>query len=168
MNGATPRIEQDADLRRVLIARSLRAFGDGYVAILLPLYLLRLGFEPYAVGAITTATLLGSALLTLLLGHCSHWMRLWGLSPAGRRASENPRVSSIITLPIAARADRTKRPIFSVASSRRPRCTTQRRGRRPKWRRCLPRGSQDLREPIAGKSPTGQGQERRWYPRDRE
>jgi MFS family permease len=53
------------DVRLVLIARSLRAFGDGYVAILLPLHLSRLGYDAFGVGIVSTATLLGSALLTL-------------------------------------------------------------------------------------------------------
>lgn len=53
---------------RLLVARGLRAFGDGYVSLLLPLYLLGLGFSPLQVGIIATATLLGSGLLTLLVG----------------------------------------------------------------------------------------------------
>jgi MFS family permease len=56
------------DIRRVLVARSLRAFGDGYVAILLPVHLSRLGYDAFGVGLISTASLLGSALLTLALG----------------------------------------------------------------------------------------------------
>src|SRR5215212_8890766 len=64
-----------ADRRRILAGRSLRAFADGYVAVLLPLYLSGLGFEAFAVGAISTATLLGSALLTLLLGITAHRVR---------------------------------------------------------------------------------------------
>jgi MFS family permease len=56
------------DVRRVLWARSLRAFADGYVAILLPLHLSRLGYDAFGVGVISTATLLGSALLTLAMG----------------------------------------------------------------------------------------------------
>jgi len=54
--------------RRILLARGLRAFGDGYVSLLLPLYLLELGFGAFDVGVIATATLLGSGLLTLLVG----------------------------------------------------------------------------------------------------
>jgi MFS family permease len=46
----------------------LRAFGDGYVAILLPVHLARLGYDAFDVGIISAATLLGSALLTLALG----------------------------------------------------------------------------------------------------
>jgi MFS family permease len=64
-----------ADWRRILLGRSLRAFADGYVAILLPLHLSILGFEAFAVGAISTATLLGSALLTLVLGSAAHRVR---------------------------------------------------------------------------------------------
>src|SRR3954453_19461254 len=64
-----------ADVPRLLLARSLRAFADGYVAVLLPLHLSLLGFEPFAVGAISTATLLGSALLTLALGGAAHRLR---------------------------------------------------------------------------------------------
>jgi MFS family permease len=60
------------DARRVLLARGLRAFGDGYVAILLPVHLSLLGYGPVAVGAISTATLLGSAILTLALGFSAH------------------------------------------------------------------------------------------------
>lgn len=33
------------DTLRILIARGLRAFGDGYVALLVPIYLLELGLS---------------------------------------------------------------------------------------------------------------------------
>jgi MFS family permease len=56
------------DVTRVLWARSLRAFGDGYVTILLPVHLSRLGYDALGVGLVSTASLLGSALLTLALG----------------------------------------------------------------------------------------------------
>lgn len=52
----------------MLWARGLRAFADGYVSLLLPLYLLSLGMGPIEVGAIATATLVGSGVLTLLTG----------------------------------------------------------------------------------------------------
>ncbi|RZL87317.1 MAG: MFS transporter [Variovorax sp.] len=51
-----------------MTARGLRAFADGYVALLLPLYLLLLGMSALQVGIITAGTLLGSALLTLVVG----------------------------------------------------------------------------------------------------
>ncbi len=49
-------------------ARSLRDFGDGFVAVLLPAYLLALGLTPLEVGVIATVSLLGSALLTMAIG----------------------------------------------------------------------------------------------------
>jgi MFS family permease len=49
-------------------ARALRDFGDGFVAILLPVYLMALGFSPLQVGIIATASLFGSALLTIAVG----------------------------------------------------------------------------------------------------
>jgi MFS family permease len=63
---------RSGDARRVLWSRGLRAFGDGYVAILLPVHLSLLGFGPLAVGAISTATLLGSAFMTIGLGFLAH------------------------------------------------------------------------------------------------
>lgn len=49
-------------------ARALRDFGDSFVAILLPAYLLALSFTPLEVGVLATASLLGSACLTLATG----------------------------------------------------------------------------------------------------
>lgn len=63
-------------IRCVMAARGLRAFGDGYVAILLPVHLGRLGYGPTEVGLVATSTLLGSALLTLALGAVGHRLRL--------------------------------------------------------------------------------------------
>lgn len=62
-----------AEARLLLIGRALRAFCDGYVAILLPAYLLALGLGEWEVGVLGTATLLGSALLTLALGRWGHY-----------------------------------------------------------------------------------------------
>jgi MFS family permease len=53
---------------RVLAARALRGFGDGYVAVLLPAYLLALGFSELDIGIVSTVTLFGSAIATLALG----------------------------------------------------------------------------------------------------
>ena len=60
------------EARTLLIGRGLRAFVDGYVAILLPVYLLALGFGAWEVGLLSTATLLGSALATLAVGAWGH------------------------------------------------------------------------------------------------
>jgi MFS family permease len=55
-------------LIRLFWVKALRSFADGYVSLLLPVYLLALGMSPFQVGVITTATLLGSGVLTLLVG----------------------------------------------------------------------------------------------------
>ena len=57
-----------ADTLRVLAARGVRAFGDGFVALLLPIYLVERGFSALAIGAIVTGTLIGTALMTLWVG----------------------------------------------------------------------------------------------------
>ena len=56
----------------LLIGRGLRAFADGFVAVLLPAYLLALGFGTREVGILATATLLGSAIATLAVGTWGH------------------------------------------------------------------------------------------------
>ncbi|MGZ5042059.1 MAG: MFS transporter, partial [Usitatibacter sp.] len=53
---------------RLLVARGLRAFSDGYVSLLLPVYLVALGYSTVDVGLVATATLLGSGVLTLVVG----------------------------------------------------------------------------------------------------
>jgi hypothetical protein len=52
----------------LLATRGLRAIGDGFVSLLLPVDLLVLGHGAFETGVIATATLAGSALLTLLVG----------------------------------------------------------------------------------------------------
>lgn len=60
------------DARRLLLGKGLRAFTDGLVSIILPAYLLKLGYSAFEIGAIVTSTLLGSALLTLAIGLFAH------------------------------------------------------------------------------------------------
>jgi len=55
-------------MNSVFLARALRDFGDGFVAILLPVYLTTLGLSAFDVGLVATAALFGSALLTLGAG----------------------------------------------------------------------------------------------------
>ena len=54
--------------QRVLVVRGLRGFADGFVSVSLGTYLLGLGFSPARVGLIIAGTLVGSALLTILVG----------------------------------------------------------------------------------------------------
>jgi MFS family permease len=52
----------------VYLARAIRDFGDGFVAVLLPVYLTALGLDAFQVGVIAASALFGSALLTLGIG----------------------------------------------------------------------------------------------------
>jgi MFS family permease len=54
--------------RLLLTRRGLRGFCDGFIAVLLPAYLLALGFGKLDVGLISSATLIGSALATIAVG----------------------------------------------------------------------------------------------------
>ena len=54
--------------RPVVVARAIRAFADGFAAVLLARYLQHIGFDGFQIGVIVTATLLGSAALTLWAG----------------------------------------------------------------------------------------------------
>jgi len=60
------------DARALLAARALRAFGDGFVSLLLPYYLTLLGYSALQIGLLVTATLLGSGILTLGIGFIAH------------------------------------------------------------------------------------------------
>ena len=62
----------DPAVRTLLLARALRAFADGFVAVLLPAYLLALGLTTLEVGILSTATMLGSAVATLAVGGWGH------------------------------------------------------------------------------------------------
>ncbi|MHB8813527.1 MAG: MFS transporter [Steroidobacteraceae bacterium] len=64
---------------RLLLGRALRALVDGYVAVLLPVYLLALGMSTWRVGLLSTAALLGSALATLAIGAWGHRIDSRGL-----------------------------------------------------------------------------------------
>jgi MFS family permease len=50
------------------VARGLRGFGDGFAIIILPAYMTALGYDAVAVGVVATASLLGTAALTLIVG----------------------------------------------------------------------------------------------------
>src|SRR4051812_50169266 len=55
-------------VRPLIAARALRDFGDGFVAVLLPVYLAALGLDVFEIGVVATAALFGSALTTLAIG----------------------------------------------------------------------------------------------------
>jgi MFS family permease len=76
-------------VRRILWARGLRDFGDGLAAVLLPAYLVALGYGAAEVGAVATVALLGSASMTL------------GVGVAGARADPRLMLLSAAALMIA-------------------------------------------------------------------
>jgi MFS family permease len=54
-----------ADGKKLLAARALRSFGYGYLAVILGLFLDRLGADPEHIGFVLTAAVTGSALMTI-------------------------------------------------------------------------------------------------------
>ena len=66
----------DKATRPLVVARGIRTFADGFASVLLARYLQHLGFSGFQIGAIITATLLGSAALTLWTGLR---FRRWGV-----------------------------------------------------------------------------------------
>jgi MFS family permease len=71
------------DARVLLWTRGIRAFGDGYISLLLPYYLTLLGFDAFQVGVIITATLFGAGGMTLAVGLIAHRYRSRNLLMAG-------------------------------------------------------------------------------------
>src|ERR1043166_592633 len=64
---ALPTLRSDTFL--LYAARGVRGFGDGFALIILPAYLTAIGYDPVAIGIVATASLLGSAVLTLAVGY---------------------------------------------------------------------------------------------------
>ena len=63
-----PDVKRPSDIFYLYAARGVRGFGDGFAAIILPAYLIEIGFNPFEVGLVAAAALLGSAALTLAIG----------------------------------------------------------------------------------------------------
>jgi MFS family permease len=57
-----------SDISLLYAARALRGFGDGFAIIILPVYLSAIGFTPQQIGIVASASLLGTAALTLIVG----------------------------------------------------------------------------------------------------
>ena len=60
------------DARLLIGTRAIRGFVDGIAYVILPAFLLHLGFSGTQIGAVITASLLGSAALTLTVGIFAH------------------------------------------------------------------------------------------------
>jgi len=67
------------------VARGVRGFGDGFATIILPAYLTAIGYDIVEIGVVLTASLLGTAVLTLLIGVIAprHDLRTLMLAGAG-------------------------------------------------------------------------------------
>ncbi len=67
--GASPAAARSRNaVTYICAARALRDFGDGFIAVLLPVYLTAIGLGAFEVGVVATMALLGSALTTLGIG----------------------------------------------------------------------------------------------------
>ncbi|HEU0224908.1 MAG TPA: MFS transporter [Steroidobacteraceae bacterium] len=75
--GPAPPARRPGPAACIYAARALRDFGDGFAAVLLPVYLAALGLGAFEVGVVSTAALLGSSLITLAIGSFA--------PPAGQR-----------------------------------------------------------------------------------
>ena len=80
---AFPSSRPRSDVHYLYAARALRGFGDGFAIIILPAYLLAVGFTPQQVGIVASASLLGTAALTLLVGFVAPRYDLRNLFLAG-------------------------------------------------------------------------------------
>jgi MFS family permease len=80
---AFPSSKLRSDVYYLYAARALRGFGDGFAVIILPAYLLAVGFTPQQVGMVASASLLGTAALTLLVGFVAPRYDLKNLLLAG-------------------------------------------------------------------------------------
>jgi len=76
-------IKTPPDLLCLYGARALRGFGDGFAIIILPVYLTAIGFSPQQIGIVASASLLGTAALTLITGFVAPRFELRKLFLAG-------------------------------------------------------------------------------------
>src|SRR5258708_19172694 len=84
-------------------ARCLRGFGDGFAVIILPAYLSAIGLGPIEIGLVATASLLGTAVFTLLIGliaplHDLHNMVLLGAGLIGPTRAPVPLLCHVALL----------------------------------------------------------------------
>jgi MFS family permease len=71
------------DILCLYAARALRGFGDGFAILILPVYLTAIGFSPLEIGIVASASLLGTAALTLITGFIAPRFELRNLFFAG-------------------------------------------------------------------------------------
>jgi MFS family permease len=81
--GGTPSIRTPPDILCLYGARALRGLGDGFAILILPVYLQAIGFSPQQIGIVASASLLGTAALTLITGFIAPRFELRHLFLAG-------------------------------------------------------------------------------------
>jgi MFS family permease len=69
--------ERSRAIPYVYAARALRDLGDGFIAVLLPVYLAAIGLGPLQIGIVATLALLGSASTTLAIGFLGTRLGPW-------------------------------------------------------------------------------------------
>jgi MFS family permease len=84
-----PAMSMRSSVNLLYAARGVRGFGDGFAIIVLPAYLTAIGYDPVQIGIVATASLLGTALLTLAIGTIAarHDLRTLLLLGAGLMAA---------------------------------------------------------------------------------
>jgi MFS family permease len=80
---AARQMKAPRDILYVYVARALRGFGDGFAIIILPVYLSAIGLSPQEIGLVASASLLGTAALTLITGFIAPRCELRTLFLAG-------------------------------------------------------------------------------------
>ena len=78
-----PASKMRSDIALLYAARGVRGFGDGFAIIILPAYLTAIGYDPAQIGLVATASLMGTALLTLAIGTIAARFDLRALLLAG-------------------------------------------------------------------------------------
>jgi MFS family permease len=80
---STTAMKTPPDILSLYGARGLRGFGDGFAILILPVYLTAIGFSPREIGIVASASLLGTAALTLITGLIAPRFELRNLFLAG-------------------------------------------------------------------------------------
>src|SRR6201989_2764288 len=80
---STTAMKTPSDILWLYGARALRGFGDGFAILILPVYLTAIGFSPLEIGVVASASLLGTAALTLVTGFIAPRFELRNLFLAG-------------------------------------------------------------------------------------
>jgi MFS family permease len=102
-----PTLSSERSVALLTAARGLRGFGDGFAILILPAYLTAIGYDPVAIGIVATASLLGTALLTLAIGlvaprHDLRTLLLIGAALMAATGLAFPHVEQIVPVALAA------------------------------------------------------------------